>query len=312
MREHDKVKSKRKEEEYGTHKVHRRIQGENRAEGFAGRAGVGGDFRRKQSESKHGSKMEKNSANRSCVWQKNKKRCGCDLKCLVIIPAYNEEDSIFSVIRDIEDYCTEENIRYLVINDCSTDRTKEILKEYNISYLDLPINLGIGGGVQTGYQYALENGYDIAVQFDGDGQHMATYIKNLIAPIEAGEADIVIGSRFLIKEGFQSSVLRRFGIRFLSGVINVLCSIRVKDVTSGMRAVNRRMIKEFSRNYAQDYPEPESILFAGLLGARIIEVPVQMRERQGGRSSINAFRSVYYMIKVSLSLIIMRLTNRRR
>ena len=230
----------------------------------------------------------------------------------MIIPAYNEEDSIFSTIQDMENCCSSEDIRYLVINDCSTDGTREILEKHNIPYLDLPINLGIGGGVQTGYQYALENGYDIAVQFDGDGQHMAAYIEDLIAPIEAEEADVVIGSRFLVKEGFQSSVFRRFGIRFLSGLIYVLCGLRVKDVTSGMRAVNRRMIKEFSHNYAQDYPEPEAILTAGLMNARVLEVSVQMRERQGGRSSINAIRSMYYMIKVSTALVINRLTAGKR
>lgn len=227
-------------------------------------------------------------------------------KILIIIPAYNERENIIRTIQDIEGNAPAAN--YIVINDCSSDGTREILREYQANYLDVPVNLGIGGGVQTGYRYALEQGYDIAVQFDGDGQHEAQYIQDLIAPIESGQADMVIGSRFIAKEGFQSSAMRRLGISFLSGLIHILCGIRVRDVTSGMRAVNRRMMEEFSQNYAQDYPEPEAILASGLMGARIEEVPVQMRERQGGTSSINALRSVYYMVKVSTALVMTRLT----
>lgn len=227
-------------------------------------------------------------------------------KLLVIIPAYNERENIIRTIQDIEKNIPDVN--YIVINDCSSDDTREILRSYQASYLDVPVNLGIGGGVQTGYRYAVEHGYDIAIQFDGDGQHDARYIGDLIAPIENGQADMVIGSRFISNEGFQSSAMRRLGINFLSGLILLLCGIKVNDVTSGMRAVNRKMMEEFSENYAQDYPEPEAILASGLMGARIQEVPVQMRERQGGTSSINAIRSVYYMIKVSTALIITRLT----
>lgn len=228
------------------------------------------------------------------------------MKVLVIVPAYNEEQNILKTIRDIQK-SGPESIQYLVINDCSTDKTKSVLRQAEANYLDLPINLGIGGGVQTGYRYALEYGYDIAIQFDGDGQHDAQYLQNLIAPIERGEADVVIGSRFLEKEGFQSTGLRRLGINFLSGLIHLLCGVKVRDVTSGMRAVNRSMIERFAADYAQDYPEPEAILAAGLAGAKIVEVPVRMRERQGGVSSINPVRSVYYMIKVSLALILFRL-----
>lgn len=232
------------------------------------------------------------------------------MNTLVIIPAYNEQENIIFTIGDIKRYTN--GIDYVVINDCSTDKTKEILAANGEKYLDLPINLGIGGGMQTGYRYALEHGYDIAIQFDGDGQHDARYLKDLIAPIESGQADMVIGSRFIEKEGFQSTGLRRLGINFLSGLIYCLCGVRVKDVTSGMRAVDRKMIEQFATEYAQDYPEPEAILTAGLSGARIMEVPVQMRERQGGVSSINPVRSVYYMIKVSLALILFRLTRGRK
>jgi len=221
-----------------------------------------------------------------------------------MIPAYNEQENIAKTIQDIKTHMPQAD--YIVINDCSGDGTKEILQRMHANYLDLPVNLGIGGGVQTGYCYALERGYDIAVQFDGDGQHDAAYIRDLIAPIENGQADVAIGSRFVNNEGFQSSAIRRLGIRFLSGLIKLLCGVKVKDVTSGMRAVNRDMIKRFAQNYAQDYPEPEAILLSGLVHARIVEVPVRMRERLGGTSSINVVRSIYYMVKVSIALMIAR------
>lgn len=230
------------------------------------------------------------------------------MKTLVIIPAYNEQENILNTISDIERHCPE--VDYVVINDCSKDQTEDILRENRKNYLSLPCNLGIGGGVQTGYRYARENGYDIAIQFDGDGQHEARYLKDLIAPIEAGEADIAIGSRFIKKEGFQSTGLRRMGIGFLSGLIQLLCGVRVMDVTSGMRAVDRRFIEAYAQSYAQDYPEPEAIIAAAMHGARIREVPVEMRERQGGKSSIDPLRSIYYMVKVSLALILSRFSSR--
>lgn len=228
------------------------------------------------------------------------------MKPLIIIPAYNEAENIEATIKDLRIHCP--GADYLVINDCSTDNTKEILTRMGASFVDLPVNLGIGGGVQTGYRYASEHDYDIAIQFDGDGQHMAKYIKDLVAPIESGQANVVIGSRFIAKEGFQSSAMRRFGIGFLSTLIHVLCGVRVKDVTSGFRAVDKRMIKLFADNYAQDYPEPEAILSSGLQGARIVEMPVEMRARQGGVSSISPAKSVYYMVKVSLALFLSRIS----
>lgn len=232
------------------------------------------------------------------------------MKTLIIIPAYNERENILNTINDIRE--NGGNVDYVVINDCSTDDTAEILQGSDANYINLPINLGIGGGVQTGYRFAEENGYDIAIQFDGDGQHDASYIQALIAPIERGEADMVVGSRFIEKQGFQSSAARRTGILVLSTLLRVLCGIKVKDVTSGMRATGRRMIHEFAKNYAQDYPEPEAILTAGLNGARIKEVPVKMRERAGGVSSISTMKSAYYMIKVSLALVLGRISYKRR
>ena len=228
------------------------------------------------------------------------------MKAIVIVPAYNEEDNIRNTLRDLEENGAGTDV--LVMNDCSTDGTEAILKETGVNYLSFPVNLGIGGGVQAGYQYARENGYEIAIQFDGDGQHEAKYLQALIDPIEAGEADVVIGSRFVEHEGFQSSGARRLGIGILSRLIRLLCGVKVLDVTSGMRAVNRRFIEEYAEHYAQDYPEPEALLYAGLQKARIREVPVQMKERAGGKSSISAVKSVYYMIKVSLALIIGRIT----
>ena len=238
------------------------------------------------------------------------KRRNTKLKILAIIPAYNEQENILNTIADIQQHT--HDIDFIVVNDCSTDNTRTVLQSNCANHVNLPVNLGIGGGVQTGYLYALENGYDIAIQFDGDGQHMAEYLDDLIAPIMNGQADITIGSRFIKKEGFQSSAMRRLGFNFLSSLIYALSGVKVKDVTSGMRAVNRSMIAYFAENYAQDYPEPEAILASGLQGARIQEVPVQMRERQSGTSSINSLKSVYYMIKVSMALVLSRCTHRRK
>ena len=229
------------------------------------------------------------------------------MKTLVIIPAYNEQENILNTIRDIDANCP--GVDYVVINDCSRDDTERILAENGVCHVSLPCNLGIGGGVQTGYRYARDRGYDIAIQFDGDGQHEAKYLSDLIAPIEGGQADIAVGSRYIRKTGFQSTGLRRAGISFLSHLIRLLCGVKVLDVTSGMRAVNRRFIEIYARDYAQDYPEPEALVAAAVKGARIVEVPVEMRERQAGSSSINPLQSVYYMIKVSLALILVRFSS---
>jgi glycosyltransferase involved in cell wall biosynthesis len=166
--------------------------------------------------------------------------------------------------------------------------------------------------VQTGYKYALENGYDIVIQHDGDGQHDPSYFKDIINPILSGQADIVIGSRFIDNKGFRSTGLRRLGISFLSMLIYLCSGIKIRDVTSGYRAVNKEYIKIFALRYAQDYPEPESIMDAALNNAKIMEVPVIMNERKEGKSSINSFRSLYYMIKVSLAIILHRFVVRKK
>ena len=232
------------------------------------------------------------------------------MKVLVIIPAYNEEENIERVVNNLKETCPFAD--YIIINDCSMDGTAKICKENGFNYISLPVNLGIGGGVQTGYIYARDNGYDIAIQYDGDGQHNAEYIKALIKPLENNEADMTIGSRFIEKEGFQSSAMRRTGIVILGMAIRLSCGVTVTDATSGFRAVNRKLIKFFAEHYAQDYPEPEAIVAAKRSGYRIMDVPVIMNERTGGVSSIGGLNSVYYMIKVMLAIFACCLVYKKR
>ena len=227
------------------------------------------------------------------------------MKILVIIPCYNEAENIAKVVRRLRETCPAAD--YVVVNDCSTDKSVQVLKAEGCNYLDLPVNLGIGGGVQCGYRYAVEHGYDVTVQMDGDGQHDPAYLQAVIAPVLAGHLDMCIGSRFITKEGFQTSFMRRVGIRFLSSLLHVLTGCKVLDVTSGYRACGKALTARFAQCYAQDYPEPEAILRAVCEGYKVGEVPVVMAERQGGKSSINALKIVYYMVKVSLSLVIYRL-----
>lgn len=227
------------------------------------------------------------------------------MKKLVIIPAYNEAESILTTVQDVLDHAP--GFDYVVVNDCSRDDTIRICREHHLNVLDLPINLGIGGAIQTGYRYALECGYDMAVQFDGDGQHDAQYLQLLADKLESEQLDMVIGSRFIENKGFQSTGLRRFGIQFFKGLIRLLYGETITDATSGMRLCNRRVLEQFSQNYPQDYPEPETVARLLRHGYRVKEVPVVMRERQGGTSSINPAKSVYYMIKVSAAILIERL-----
>lgn len=231
---------------------------------------------------------------------------GTEAKILIIIPAYNESANIENVARHLRDHAPQYD--YLVVNDGSTDDTLHICEREHFSYLDLPINLGIGGAVQAGYVYAHKNGYDIAVQMDGDGQHDIAYLSDMIKPILSGEADVVIGSRFLKKEGFQSSQSRRIGIGILSMLIRMTTGRRIMDVTSGYRAVNRMFIDIYAKDYPTDYPEPEAIVTAIMHRGRVLEVPVKMKAREGGTSSITLRKSVYYMIKVSLAILVCRLS----
>lgn len=229
--------------------------------------------------------------------------CEKSPRTLAIIPAYNEEESILEVVRDLEENAPFVDI--LVVNDGSTDGTSQILKAHGINHIDLIKNLGIGGAVQTGYKYALQNDYDIAIQFDGDGQHSAQYIKDLIRPIEEGRADLVVGSRFKGNtEGFKSSAMRRLGINILSAVLKLASTNKIEDVTSGFRAADKEVIQLFASYYPDDYPEPEALALVARKGMRVAEVPVSMNERIGGESSIKKMDSVYYMIKVTLAILI--------
>lgn len=228
------------------------------------------------------------------------------MKTLIIIPAFNEEGSIEKVVNNLTEKFPQYD--YLVINDGSTDGTKNICSGNGYQVVNLVINMGIGGAVQTGYRYARDNHYDIAVQIDGDGQHDVSFLAEMIKLIEENKADVVIGSRFVEKEGFQSSQMRRVGINFLSILAWILTGVRVKDITSGYRVINRKFIKIFAEDYPSDYPEPEAMVIAAVHGGKILEYPVVMRERENGESSITLKKSVYYMIKVTLAMLIRRLS----
>ena len=227
-------------------------------------------------------------------------------KCLIIIPAYNEAENIERVVNNLVSNYPQYD--YVIVNDGSTDATRKICIKNGYQVLNLPINMGIGGAVQTGYKYALANEYNLAVQIDGDGQHDIAFLEGMIRHMEEEKTDCVIGSRFVKKEGFQSSGLRRTGIQFLSILGFLLTGVRVRDITSGYRLVNRKFIRIFAQDYPADYPEPEAMVIAAVYGGKIREYPVIMRERENGTSSITLKRSVYYMIKVTLAMLIRRLS----
>ena len=224
------------------------------------------------------------------------------MKKLIIIPAYNEEACIEKTVENIKKAAP--SFDYIIINDCSKDNTKEICEKNQFHYINLSVNLGIGGAVQTGYIYALENHYDVAVQVDGNGQHDAAFLNEMAAFMEKYQANMVIGSRFIEKKGFQSSGLRRMGIKFFTWLIKILTGRGITDPTSGLRMVDREIIQIFAENYPKDYPEPETVVAVIRKNMKVKEIPVVMKERQGGVSSISPKKSVYYMIKVSLAIII--------
>lgn len=224
-------------------------------------------------------------------------------KILVIIPAYNEEENILKVAKSIEEH---KEYDYIIINDGSKDNTLNILKENKLNHVDLVFNLGIGGAMQTGYKYAYQNGYDVAVQLDGDGQHDPKYIKNIIDPVIDGKCDMCIGSRYLDDETseFKSTFMRRFGKSLITGIIKMLYKVTITDPTSGFRAVNSKIIENFAKSYPIEYPEPDSTAEMLGKGLKVLEVPVRMYERQGGVTSINLKGSILYMIKVPLAILI--------
>ena len=224
------------------------------------------------------------------------------MKALIIIPAFNESESIKKTIEDIQEKRT--GFDYVVINDCSTDNTLSILKENGFNYVNLPVNLGIGGAVQTGYLYAYNHDYEYAVQVDGDGQHDVAYLKQMLESIQKNNANMVIGSRFITNEGFQSTFMRRIGIAYFTWLIRLLTGSTVTDPTSGFRLVNRDVIELFANDYPKDYPEPESVVAILRRKMKVIEEPVIMKKRQGGVSSIRLWKSAYYMIKVTFAILI--------
>jgi glycosyltransferase involved in cell wall biosynthesis len=224
------------------------------------------------------------------------------MKILVIVPAYNEEESLPGVISDLRQHAPGADI--VVVNDGSADRTPHIARAMGVKVLDLPVNLGIGGAMQAGYLFAAKNDYDVAVQFDGDGQHRAGEIEKLLRPLAGGEADLVIGSRFVQPGDYRAPFLRRIGMYIFSFTLSRILDSPVTDTTSGFRAVNKKVAGYFSRSYPEDYPEVEALVLLHKQGLRIAEVQVSMRERTGGQTSITAMRSAYYMVKVLLAVFI--------
>jgi glycosyltransferase involved in cell wall biosynthesis len=221
---------------------------------------------------------------------------------IAIVPAYNEEKNIGRLLAELT--AQDPGLEVVVVSDGSTDRTAELATAAGAHVVKLPFNLGIGGAVQTGFRYAWEGGYELAVRLDGDGQHDPGQLRELVAPIAAGEADLAIGSRFIGNTGYRSSAARRIGIRVLARVVSWIAHERLTDTTSGFQALNRRTIALFAADLPRDYPEVEGLVMAIRRGIRVREVPVTMREREHGRSSIGTLGSVYYMIKVLLAVFV--------
>lgn len=231
------------------------------------------------------------------------------MKKLIIIPAYNESSNIVNTIRTIESDAPD--FDYIIIDDCSTDNTLAICQKQGFNVISLPINLEIGGAVQTGYRYAQRCGYDVAVQVDGDGQHNPCYLEKMVEVLVQSSVNMVIGSRFITKEGFQSSFARRIGIKYFTWLIALLTGKKITDATSGLRLIDRSLIERFANHYPDDYPEPETVVDVLVSHFKVKEIPVVMNERQGGVSSISLTKSVYYMIKVTLAILVVRLKGNR-
>jgi len=223
-------------------------------------------------------------------------------KILIIIPAFNEEANIKEVITAVRAH--QNGVQIVVINDGSADRTAEIAEAEGVTVLSHPFNMGIGATMQTGFKYAMIKGFDIAVQVDGDGQHPAEQVTDLINALIESKADIVVGSRFMDKSGYRPSVARGAGIAIFSRLVSVIIGEKVTDTTSGFRASGRRCIEFFSGHYPDDYPEVEALVLLHKKGFRIKEIPVKMNRRQGGRSSITPLKSIYYMVKVILAIFV--------
>jgi glycosyltransferase involved in cell wall biosynthesis len=224
------------------------------------------------------------------------------LKRVAIVPAFNEEEAVTRVIEELRAF--DQGLEVVVIDDGSSDRTTEAARACGASVVQLPFNLGIGGAVQTGFRYAWEHGFDVAVRVDGDGQHDPAELGAILEPVLADEADIAVGSRFIGGDGYRSSRSRRIGIRLLAWIVSALTRQKITDPTSGFQAANRLGIRLFAADYPHDYPEAEATVMVFKHRLRMTEVPVAMRARESGQSSITAVRSVYYMVKVVLAIFV--------
>jgi glycosyltransferase involved in cell wall biosynthesis len=227
------------------------------------------------------------------------------LRCLAIVPAFNEEGAVATVVTRILEQ-SDFDLDVLVVDDGSSDATAAEARAAGARVVTLPFNLGIGNAVQTGYRVALAEGYDVAMQIDGDGQHPPNQVGLLVAQIEDG-VNYVVGSRFAEDTGYETSRTRRGAMRFLSRLVSWSVGQRVTDTTSGFRAADRRTIELFAAHYPPDYPEVEALILAHRVGLRIAEVPVSMEQRSTGESSITPLKSGYYMVKVSLAVLVQRM-----
>ncbi len=235
-------------------------------------------------------------------------------KILILLPAYNEADNVGGVIDDIRLVIS--NLEYacdiLVVDDGSTDNTIDIARERKAEVVRLPLNAGIGVALQAGFKFGLECGYEAIVRLDADGQHVASYIPAVLEPVLSGEADLCIGSRFLKRQGYQASGMRRLGIAWFSALVKLLFGKTVTDPTSGFQAMSRRLVELYARDYASDYPEVEALVNTLRNGFEVKEAPIVMKERQAGRSSIDWFESIYYALKVTTVVFVSILKGRRK
>ena len=227
------------------------------------------------------------------------------MKVLIIVPAYNEELNIEKTVRDIT---TNTEYDYVVINDCSKDKTLEVCKKNKFNVLSLPVNYGLTSVVQLGMKYAYNNNYDIAIQFDGDGQHQAKYLKNLVKKIEEDNCDIAIGSRFVTKK--KPKTMRMLGSNLISLAIKLVTLKTIKDPTSGMRAYNKKAIEMFVKNDSLT-PEPDTIVYMLKKNMKVQEVQVEMKEREFGESYLNPIKSMQYMTNMFFSIIFIRAITRK-
>ena len=227
------------------------------------------------------------------------------MKILIIVPAYNEALNIEKTIKDLNKNC---NYDYIIINDCSNDNTKEVCEKNNFNIISLPINYGLTSGIQAGMKYAYKNNYDIAIQFDGDGQHQAKYLKELVKEIESENCDIAIGSRFVNKKKPKS--MRMLGSNLISIAIKITTGKTIKDPTSGMRAYNKKAIYEFNRN-ASLTPEPDTLVYMLKKKMKISEVQVEMKDREFGESYLKPLKSAKYMTNMFFSIIFIRSITRK-